>query len=184
MIQSEPPEVLRFVAAAGDAVSVVERAETLATPELLQGAEVTLLRLYLAALELPEAEPSDAHEWQPGIPHDEWRRVYDALRAAFGPCDLYREVYDPAAPGGPAGAIEGGDEPLVSSLADDLADIWRDLRPGLRAWGGADPITRGDLVFEWRSSFGSHWGQHMADALRAIHWWRHVHHAATAVADV
>lgn len=184
MSNPDSPEVLRFVAAAGDAVALVEGARALHSPELLRAAEVTLLRLYLAALELPEVEPSDAHEWQAGIPHHEWRRVFDALRQALGPCDLYREVYDPAALGDPAGSIEGGDEPVVSSLADDLADIWRDLRPGLRAWDAAAPVLRMDLLFEWRSSFSSHWGQHTADALRAVHWWRHVHHAGVAAADV
>ncbi|GAA4667884.1 DUF5063 domain-containing protein [Frondihabitans cladoniiphilus] len=53
------------------------------------------------------------------------------------------------------------------SLADDLADIWRDLQNGL------DSLSRGmtlkEVTWDWRLTFGSHWGAHATEALRAIH---------------
>ncbi|MCU1509464.1 MAG: hypothetical protein JWQ12_1729 [Glaciihabitans sp.] len=53
------------------------------------------------------------------------------------------------------------------SLADALADIWRDLRNGL------DSLSRGvspeEVTWDWRFTFKTHWGSHAVDALRAIH---------------
>ena len=135
-----------------------------------------MLELYIAALSLPNPEPSGDELRAASIAHEEWLVVFRQLQLKLGPYDFYREIYDPAAFGDPGGAIDTGDEPVVSSLSDDLADIWRDLRSGLRVWDDASADIQSDLVSEWRESFVSHWGQHLVDGLRAIHWWRHVHH--------
>lgn len=62
-------------------------------------------------------------------------------------------------------------DPVVGSLADDLADIWRDLRPGLDAMdavqsAAADPET---ILWHWRWTFAYHWGRHAAAAIRVLH---------------
>ena len=165
-----------FIAAAEQFIGVVEGASSVPVGHLLQRAERALLELYLTALALPEGDLSDRHDWGGRLPHEAWARVHDELQAALGACAHYWEVFDPASLGDPAGAVEGGDQPVVASLADDLADIWRDLTHGIRAWASAGVAERRDIVWVWRESFSSHWGQHLADGLRAIHWMRHVHH--------
>lgn len=57
--------------------------------------------------------------------------------------------------------------PVNLSLADALADIWRDLRSGLDALGSGNP--REDVLWEWRFDFRTHWGLHAVEALRALH---------------
>jgi hypothetical protein len=54
-------------------------------------------------------------------------------------------------------------EAVEASMADDLADIYRDAMNAL-----ADP--RGDrAVWDWKLSFRTHWGHHALAALYAIH---------------
>jgi hypothetical protein len=150
--------------------------------DVLLEAERLLPALYIAALDLPDTQSSDG-PWPEGITHERWRVVFLSLRSSLGVYDRYREIYDPAAMADPSGAIENGDAPVEASLADDLADIWRDLQAGVRVWPGADEGKRRDLTGYWQESFSSHWGQHLVDALRAIHWWRHVHHAGAVDRD-
>jgi hypothetical protein len=57
-------------------------------------------------------------------------------------------------------------EVVWSELADDLADIWEDLRRGLSLFE-QDHVV--EAVWEWKNSFDTHWGQHLLSAQRAIH---------------
>ena len=173
---SDSAAVAAFIEVAERFCAVVERARERDTGAFLAAAERALTLLYAAALELPAVEPSDTAPPGRAVTNEEWHAAYGGLQAALGRCDLYRDIYDPAAMADPSGAIADGDEPVVGSVADDLADIWRDLQDGLRAWEGADPQARVDIVWAWRDAFGYHWGQHLVNALRAIHWWRHVHY--------
>jgi Domain of unknown function (DUF5063) len=62
---------------------------------------------------------------------------------------------------------ESGATPVMGSLADDAADIYRDLRGGLSLIdvdGGLD-----NAVWEWQFGFEYHWGVHAASALYALH---------------
>ena len=57
-------------------------------------------------------------------------------------------------------------EPLCNSLADDLADIYHDLKPGLSLYESQHLF---EAVWYWRFHFDIHWGQHLVGAQRAIH---------------
>ena len=48
---------------------------------------------------------------------------------------------------------------MAGSLADDAADIYRDLPSGLND----------NAVGEWRFGFDNNWGKHAAEALYALH---------------
>ena len=180
MMPESPSAVSRFVEVATKYRDLVDRAA--AAVDLLAGAETLLPALYVAALELPDVEASDEREAD-AVPHEAWREVFGRLQEVLGLYATYREVYDPVAVSDPAGAIDTANEPVIGNLADDLADIWRDLEVGLRIWPTSAESMRNGIVWEWRESFKSHWGQHLVDALRAIHWWRYVHYAGLADED-
>jgi hypothetical protein len=57
---------------------------------------------------------------------------------------------------------------IHGSISDDLADIWRDVKMGLLAFDSGKPKCIKDAVWHWRFSFGSHWGYHVAGAIRAL----------------
>lgn len=120
----------------------------------------SLARLYAAAWDLPDVEPADVE--LPDISHEAWSRVFGRLgrRLPFG---LYWTLTQPV-----AADLAGPDEPTCGDLADDLADIWRDLKPGLDAWPDADEDARRAIVWEWRLSFRTHWGRHAADAMAVL----------------
>ncbi len=78
------------------------------------------------------------------------------------PFNEYRDSFDP---------LSATDREFTySSLADDLADIWRDMAKGLRRLDSGVPA--GVVWWEWRFSFYTHWGAHAAGALRAVYHFR------------
>ncbi len=86
---------------------------------------------------------------------DEWSEIRHRLMAKL-PSDGYRLVFDP-----------WEDKDVVeASLADDIADIYQDLKDVLAVSGGKAK------AWDWRFQFDQHWGQHAIQALYAIHWLR------------
>jgi hypothetical protein len=73
--------------------------------------------------------------------------------------DAYRKVFDPTS---------DETESIYGSLADDLADIYRDVQEGLLLRDAKQACWE-EIVFDWRVTFYSHWGKHAIDALEVIH---------------
>jgi|AntDryMetagUQ889_1029465.scaffolds.fasta_scaffold07066_2 hypothetical protein len=58
-------------------------------------------------------------------------------------------------------------EVMAGDLSDDLADIWRDLKAGLRGLDEGGPEM--SIRWEWRWGFYNHWGPHATSALTVLH---------------
>ncbi|MCA8935287.1 MAG: DUF5063 domain-containing protein [Planctomycetales bacterium] len=111
----------------------------------------SLAHLVAVAYALPLVEPSstECHS----IPLQRWQQLYGRLKERLE-VQEYWLVFSP---------LDHNDhEPVCADLADDLADIWRDLQSGLLA---TDPD---DAVWRWRFSFHSHWGSHATAALACL----------------
>lgn len=111
--------------------------------------------LYRAALFLPDAfGPEDGEQVSTESKRQMFRR--------FGvlPFNYYSNCFDPL--------VVPGEEPVVADVADDLSDIWRDLKDGLWLY---DAGHENAACWQWRQSFYSHWGHHAVGAMYALHCW-------------
>jgi hypothetical protein len=115
-----------------------------------------LASLYALALDLPQDVYSD--DEPADISHEMWQAMFKRFDVL--PVNYYSHCFDPLEV--PAG------ESTLGDLADDLADIWRDLRPGLDLF---DAGQRDAATVEWRNGFAIHWGRHAASALYVLHCW-------------
>ena len=120
-----------------------------------------LPKLIDQAIGLPDVESSHNHEPKAKNVRQrvkEWDWLYNSLKEKFGEWDIYRQVFDPTR----------DTETIHGSLADDIADIYRELKEGvvLKETGRSAPE---DFIWVWRLGFYSHWGKHAIDALLAIH---------------
>jgi hypothetical protein len=144
---SPPEEFRRFVRAAGCFCALVE--EPLGArerAEFVWAVRTELAELLAAAFRLPEPVPAE-HAFPDSIATADWNKMYGAVQLRIG---------------------ELGSEPGASALvADDLADIWRDLRTGLNAM--ATESRWEDVGWERRFGLQTHWGKHAVDALAALH---------------
>jgi hypothetical protein len=81
--------------------------------------------------------------------------LYTHLRDLLGERDGYWMEFD----------VAGDRQAMSGSLADDLTDIYCELKHGLMLLDGqADDALEG-----WRRGFRVHWGQHLVDAERHLY---------------
>lgn len=114
-----------------------------------------LSSLYAMAVNLPTYEC----DWVGRPLTDvEWTETFKRFGAL--PVGYYGSICNPLEV--PAGEAALGD------LADDLADIWRDLKEGLTIF---DDGFRDAAGWQWLDSFNIHWGAHASNALAVIHFW-------------
>ena len=118
-----------------------------------------VLRVYQAALRLPEVAPV-SDDLLEGVTHEAWKAVQEKVARRLAR-DYYWAVFEPLDQEKP--------DPVIGSLSDDLADIWRDIGPGVAAIDHPEATSVNDVVWHWQASFETHWGQHAASAIAALH---------------
>ena len=116
---------------------------------------LTLLSALLAGgYRLPRVEPTVT---QPSdVEQSEWTKMFKRLLAWTGSRDTYWTV----------AAGEQAHAPLAGSIADDLAETWRDLRACLNALDSGSPWQH--VAWQARFDLDTHWGKHVSDAIRAL----------------
>jgi hypothetical protein len=152
------PNVKEFAVAAEEFVTLAEREGKLMEVDLWKVRDILLKLIYHVT-----AADNAGH----GTEFDGDRPDDDAFARAVKrfstfPFNFYRVVFDPH-------DMESPDEPVTGMLADDLADIYRDLAEGL------DNYRKGHVAeacFDWSQSYRSHWARHAVSALSAIEIYR------------
>ncbi len=159
----------RFARIANQFCSLVDSALNLERADLLLQIYRILPKLIDEAISLPDLELSDNDEpneedGQPGSSTNarqslqQWDQLYRLLKEKLGDWDRYSQMFDPTM----------DDKAISGSLADDIADIYRDVKEGL-VLAEARAAAPEDVIWDWRLSFYSHWGKHAMDALLAVH---------------
>src|SRR5262249_49354585 len=133
-----------FVGAAEAFVAAIDGCDPLPREEFLRDIEPLLVALYAAGLALQQVEPEDDSVAPEALTNDEAAALQRRLGEKFGDFDFYNVVFDP---------YEVDSTPVTGSLADDIADIYRDLQEGF-ALRGAGQTT--NALWQWRFSFDSH----------------------------
>jgi hypothetical protein len=121
--------------------------------------------VYARAHKLPsnlelDVDPPDDFD----VGDDDYYQVVRRVHSVLAEQSYYWSYFDPT-------EMDSSEKPDCGDLGDDLADIYRDLKPGLRAWRTDRDEYLAAIVFDWRDApFQAHWGVHAVDAMRALHW--------------
>jgi hypothetical protein len=162
ILQESPDIFSRFCEVADSLCAVVDAAQSMSREDLVLEISQLLPLVIGEAISLPAVEPGDSSNRteirKARITQEQWGDLYSLLKEKLGDWNLYSQVFDPTKD---REAIDG-------SLADDIADIYRDLKGGLVVHH-SDLAPSTDILWEWRLGFYSHWGKHAIDALRTIH---------------
>ena len=111
-----------------------------------------LMTLYVSAMNLPDTEPETT---------DSSSDIAEAVSFRIGGqiSTTYWEVFDPYV----------YEDPVCGDLTEDLSHIAKDLKKGMNEYKAG---RIGNAIFEWRFGLNNHWGLHIVDALRALHFIR------------
>jgi hypothetical protein len=138
----------RFADVAQEFCSVVESTTYTDRTDFLVKIYRILPRLIGEAIELPavsltdeDKEPSEpiTHKPNDRPTYAQWEQLYNLLKEKLGDWDGYMQVFDPTT----------DKEAVCGSIADDIADIYRDLKEGLilKEMHQAPPEQ---IIWKWR----------------------------------
>lgn len=136
--------------------ALIEGIDDLAADELVESVACLLPRLHDAVRSLPKS-PTDG-PLHPLVDLETRFALYRRIHGRLGERDAYWMAHDYVM----SGQIQSG------SLADDLTDIYFDLRRGLQRLDEGTPAAYYLALRDWSHSYDLHWGEHLADAERHV----------------
>jgi Domain of unknown function (DUF5063) len=161
-VTDERRRIDEFMGAATAFRQLCENAEELGRDGFLSRLARELPRLQAAAADLPDVQPAsaelplDAERQSP--PDAVWRLLPEDWGEVQG--SLHETV--------------GGAESLATVfVVDDLGDIYDDVVEGFDILDAGFPDN--EAVWHWRFGFWTHWGYHVAEAQRVIHYYVALH---------
>lgn len=153
--------IIEFVAVANEFCKYAEHASGISGDELLRILQRILPFLYIKASLLPSLKPYFEKGNEKFVTESDWFLVHDQLKKKFGSANDYPEVFDER--------FNDSDGPVTSSLAENMADIYQDLKDFLLLYQTGTNEVMNDAIWECRNNFENIWGQKLVNSLRAIH---------------
>jgi hypothetical protein len=153
--------VVEFVAVANEFCKYAEHSSEIKGDELLRILQRILPLMYLKASLLPSLEPIFEDGNEKFVMESDWNRIHISFRQQFGTADDYPEVFN--------GKFEEPEASELSSISEDMADIYQDMKNFLLLYQTGTKEVMNDAIWECRINFENYWGQKLVNALRAIH---------------
>jgi hypothetical protein len=109
------------------------------------------LQLNVLSLRIPDVDETVEPD---RLTQADWSAVRDNLNRL--PVDSYWKIFD----------VFTEESPVFCTISDDLADIYGDLKEGLRIF---DLGHISEAVWQWRFLYFIHWGRNLTGAQTALH---------------
>lgn len=130
--------------------------------EFLTELQRLLLMLYYNAITLSWTNLDHNEESADKLSNEEQNEILKRISDRIGESRFYWDVFDPT--------NDKDTEPVCGDLADDIGDIYKDVKKGLLNFDVGTIASKEQAVWDWKFGFEKHWGQHAIDALRTIHY--------------
>ena len=153
--------VIEFVAAANEFCKYAEHAAEINGGELLRILQRLLPFLYLKASLLPALEPVFEDSNEKFVTEADWEKVNEDFRRQFGTADTYLDLIWEK--------FSEAENIVPSSIAEDMADIYQDLKDFLLLYQTGTSEVMNDAIWECSMNFENIWGQKLVNSMRAIH---------------
>ena len=152
--------VIEFATVANEFCSFVEGSEQFSRKDFIGRVQKLFPLLYLKAALLPEPDMSgDTPE--KFVSEEDYNFIIQRLETKLGQFDAYYEVFDPS--------IDITEAAVEASIAENIADIYQDLKDFILAYRIGTLEVMNDALWECRNNFEQYWGQKLVNGLRAIH---------------
>ncbi len=153
--------VVEFVAVANEYCKYTEHAGELKGDEILKILQRLLPLMYLKASLLPALEPFFEDGNEKFVTESDWNRIHNSFREKFGTANEYLDIFDDR--------LSESEILVPSSLAENMADIYQDMKDFLLLYQTGTQEVMNDAIWECRMNFENIWGQKLVNAMRAIH---------------
>lgn len=153
--------VIEFVTVANEFCLLLETCNKISTLEFIETGQKLLPLLYLKASMLPKNENQLDDEIEKFVTEADWDFIHSTVQAKMGAHDEYLEVFEDD--------MNYSDTPLVSSISENFADIYQDIKDFITSYKIGTLEIMNDALWDLNNHFYEYWGQKTVNSLRAIH---------------
>ena len=154
-------EVVEFTAVANEYCRFLEEASSVEGRNLLMVLQRLLPLLYMKSLYLPDIESRIEEENEKYVREEDWQMLNDMLRTKFGAANDYVDINHDT---------ESTEELVYGNLAENLADIYQDIKDFLMVYRAGINELMNDALWECKETFRMYWGQTLVNTIRAVHY--------------
>ena len=153
--------VTEFITISAEFCLFVEKALTIPPAEFLDKTRKILSLLYLKGSLFPKTDYQANDEIETFVTEEDWYFVHDSIQKQLGPFDDYKDIQISEATGNP--------EIITSSISEDIADIYQDIRNFVSVYQFGLTEQMNDALYQCRENFRLYWGQKLVNVLRPLH---------------
>jgi hypothetical protein len=158
--QSIERHLIEMFTLAGEYCLTIENAENLPKEELYRFISRISPLLYVRGILFPDTEEPEEEGNDRLVTEEQWEMVFNTLRNKFGVEDNFF-VINPDA--------DDSNELLKGSLAENLADVYQDMKDFAWLMSKNTVISRQYAAFEVKRLFKSNWGLKILNAQWVLH---------------
>ncbi len=152
---------IEFVTVANEFCSFIENAGSEDARTFLSKSQKILPLLYLKASVLPEFGSTEELMLEKFVSEVDYNFLLQRIMNLMGEHDDFQEVF--------MEEMQLSDGPMTSSISENLADIYQDLKDFILSYRIGDDEIMQEALWECIENFKNYWGQKLVNSLRAIH---------------
>jgi hypothetical protein len=149
-------QVIEMITVAHEYCLYFEQAEKHEPDQILSFVQKIGPLLYLKGAMLPDKIEVDPEFAERFVTEEQWEGIFKTLREKFSGRDLYY-------------TLDENNDSQQQSLADNLADVYQDMKDFVMLYQKAPMLSKSWAVKELKHLFDIHWGKILLNALGAIH---------------
>ena len=153
--------VLELIRVGHEYCLFIEQTDQHTAEELIAFVHKLFPMLYMKGLFLPTIEIAQEETAERYVTEEEWQSVFNNLRNILSEKDLFWTI-DPE--------ITGGNEAVKLSLAENLTDIYQDLKDFIMQYQKNSRAAKEIAVNECKSWFTGRWGKRITEATHYLHY--------------
>lgn len=153
--------VIELITVANEFCSFLERSEEMESSDFLSRLQKILPLLYLKTSLLPTFEFESEEDLEKYISEVDYNLIQQKVLHHTGASDDYQEVF--------VSGMQFSESALTSSIAEDMADIYQDLKEMVQSFRTLNEEVMEQAIWECQNNFSHFWGQKLVNSLRAVH---------------
>ena len=157
-------DILELVTVAVEFCAYVENAAEKDRKIFISTMQKLLPLLYLKGVLAPKyelTEECDADSLSSFVSMENYDIVRNNVAFVMGEYDSFLDVF--------VEDMKYSDTPILSSVSENIADIYQDLKNFVCAYKDGTEEMRYDAIIMCKSNFENYWGQRLVNVLRALH---------------
>ena len=154
--------VVEFVTVANEFCGYIEQSSEASSEEFTDRVLKILSLLYLKAVLLPDVELLNEEGNEKFVTEFDWQFIRNGVEAHLQDKDTYLDFFD--------AEMNETPEPVASSISENLADIYQDLKDFIEIYKLGNEALSNDAIYECKLNFHEIWGFRLVNSLRMLHY--------------